>query len=53
MKKISVVSTWLGVLAVIVIVLASIAHAAKADRVGRSSGAYVAIHGVVIPPFDR
>jgi hypothetical protein len=52
MNKISVASTWLGILTGIAIVFATIAHAAKTDPVGHVTSAYAAFHGVV-PPFNR
>ncbi|WJR77253.1 hypothetical protein [Bradyrhizobium sp. NP1] len=52
MNKISVVSTWLGILTCIVIVFATIAHAAKTDPVGHVTSGYAAFHGIA-PPFNR
>jgi len=46
----SVVSTSFGMLATIVIVFATMAHAAKTDPANVK--AYGAVHGVVIPPFN-
>jgi hypothetical protein len=46
----SVVSTSFGMLAAVVIVFATIAHAAKTDP--SNVKAYGAVHGVVIPPFN-
>ena len=43
--------TWFGMLTAIVIAFATIAHAAKTDPA--NVRAYGAVHGVVIPPFNR
>jgi hypothetical protein len=53
MSKTSLASSWFGILAAIVMVFGSIEHAAKSDPVGHVSTASVAVHGVVIPPFNR
>jgi hypothetical protein len=44
------VLTWFGILAVVVTVFATMAHAAKTDPT--NVRAYGAVHGVVIPPFN-
>jgi hypothetical protein len=44
------VLTWFGILAVVVTVFATTAHAAKTDPT--NVRAYGAVHGVVIPPFN-
>jgi hypothetical protein len=53
------VFAWFGMLAVVVTVLASMAHAAKTDPANveahgpANMRAYGAVHGIVIPPFSR
>ena len=44
------VLTWFGALAVVVSVLATVAHSAKTDPANVK--AYGAVHGIVIPPFN-
>ena len=46
----STVLTWFGVLAVVVTVFATMAHAAKTDPANVK--AYGAVHGIVISPFN-
>jgi hypothetical protein len=52
MSKISVASSWLGIFVGIAIVFGAIAHSARTDPVGRVSTAHVAVHGIVISPYN-
>ena len=46
----STVLVWLGIFAVVAIILGGLDHAGRADPSGHES-AYGAVHGIVIPPF--
>jgi hypothetical protein len=52
----STVLSWFGMLAVVVTVFATMAHAAKTDpanvAVQARIRAYGAVHGIVIPPYN-
>jgi hypothetical protein len=51
MDRKNIIGTWVGIFAVIALVLASLEHASQTDP-GNVDTAGVAVRGVVIPPFN-
>ena len=53
-NNVKVAGTWVAILASVIIVFGTIAHAAKTDPAREIHGsAYDAVGGIVIPPFNR
>jgi hypothetical protein len=53
MSRITAISTWFGIVATFAVVFGGLAFASHTDPEGRVESAYGAVHGVVIPPFQR
>jgi hypothetical protein len=51
MDRKTIIGTWVGIFAVIAIMLAGLEHASQTDP-GDVDTARVAVRGVVIPPFN-
>jgi len=51
MGKNSIIATWVGIFAVIAIMIGGLEHASRTDPGGVDT-ARVAVRGVVIPPFN-
>jgi hypothetical protein len=49
----SVIIPWIGAIVAITLALSQLSHAARTDPAAVVHEGHVAVHGIVIPPFNR